>query len=147
MAKSPGSSRTLANTLALRVQQLREQYGYSQERLAELANLPLSQIQDIEAGIELFLSPSVRQKLARVLKTRASVLKAVEKPQQTQLTPYLSPEARERYIEEILHHPNQAYDCLICGGPLAVRLFNRRDLEDNPLVEVKAHCSRCLFRL
>lgn len=133
-------------SLAQRIQYAREAQGLSQSRLAELTNLPLSQIQDIEAGIDLFLSPSVRQKLARVLKIKPGSIKALEKPILPQQPP-LSLEARDRYIEEILHHPHEVYHCPACGAPLTVRLFHRKDLEENPLVEVKAHCTRCLFKL
>ncbi len=136
----------LPTTLAQRVQHFRESLGITQSRLAELANLPIEQIQDIESGIELFLSPSVRQKLSRVLKIRAIVLKIVEKA--PQLPPSsLSQEGRDHYIEEMLHYPHETYPCPECGAPLVVRLFHRRDLEDNPLVEVKANCSQCLFKI
>lgn len=146
MSRSRAQAQPLAGTLAQRIQQLRESRGMTQQRLAEAANLPLNQIQDIEAGIELFLSPSVRQKLARVLKVRPSTLQSVEKfiPP---LQPALSQEAREQMIEEILRYPNEVYACPLCGETLAVRIFNRRDLEDNLLVEVKANCLKCLFRI
>lgn len=146
----PSSSEHLSaqqsQTLAQRVQQRREEVGLSQKGLADAANIPLTQVQDIESGIELFLSPSVRQKLARALKIKPSVLKNLEKPAPPPRPP-LSLEARERYIDEILHFPNQPHACPVCGERLDVRIFERRDLEDNLLIEVKANCSRCLFRL
>lgn len=135
-----------AITLARRVQSAREDRGMSQAKLAEQAFMPLQQIQDIEAGIELFLAPAVRQKLARVLKLRPQELKALETPMPAH-RPALSAEGRERFIEEILHYPNQPYACPACNAPLVVRLFHRRDIEDNPLVEVKATCSECLFKI
>lgn len=140
------SKTRIPTTLAQRVQQIREQQGLSQTKLAELANLPLAQVQDIEAGIELFLSANVRQKLARVLKMRPASLKALEKPIPLP-PPALSHSARENYIEEMLLYPHAVHPCPSCKSPLEVRIFNRRDLEDNPLVEVKAHCTKCLFRL
>jgi transcriptional regulator with XRE-family HTH domain len=133
-------------TLAQRVQQARETLSLSQAALAEAAHIPISQVQDIEAGIELFLSPAVRQKLARVLKVRPVTLKMLEKPTPPQRPP-LSLEARDSYIEELLHFPDREHSCPLCGACLEVRLFQRRDLEDNLLVEVKAHCSQCLFKL
>ena len=136
----------LGDTLAKRVQILRESCGLSQSKLAELANLPLSQVEDIERGLELFLSASVRQKLARVLKIKGSTLQAVEKAPE-HVEPRLSASAREQYIDEIIHYPNRSYYCPFCKATLDVRLFHRKDLEDNPLVEVKANCTQCLFRL
>jgi len=140
--ESPASQKTLAQ----QIQQLREKKGITQNRLAELTHLPLSHIQDIEAGIELFLSPAVRQKIARVLKTTPQSLKALEKPITPQ-HPILSLEGRNRLIEEMLHFPHETYPCPQCQSPLLVRLFHRKDLEDNPLLEVKAHCEKCLFKL
>jgi transcriptional regulator with XRE-family HTH domain len=140
------SSVSQKKTLAQWVQQLRDNRSLTQSRLAELTHLPLSQIQDIEAGIELFLSPAVRQKLARVLKTSPQGLKALEKPLTPQ-QPILSLEGRNRLIEEMLHFPHETYPCPQCQTPLMVRLFHRKDLEDNPLLEIKAHCEKCLFKL
>lgn len=135
-----------ATTLAQFVQKAREAVGITQGKLAELANLPVNQVEDIETGIELTLSPSVRQKLAKVLKLRPVQLKNLEKQIQPPRPP-LSLEARERYIDEILHYPDQSYPCPQCGTELLVRVFQRRDLEDNLLLEVKAHCPQCLFKL
>jgi transcriptional regulator with XRE-family HTH domain len=136
----------LGSTLAERIQILRESNGLSQSRLAEEANMPLSQIEDIEGGLELFLSPATRQKLARVLKVKSSTIKAVEKEIDA-IEPRLSEEARGHFIDEIVHFPNQQYFCPFCKSPLEARIFHRKDLEDNPLVEVKANCSKCLFKL
>ncbi len=149
MVKSSQPVTPSSKTLAQRVQELRTHLGYSLEKVAEIANMSVSQLEDIESGIELFLSPAVRQKLARALKTRPSSLKALEKPREEGLPgkTALSASARERYIEEILYHPHAEYPCPNCGTLLLVRLFNRRDLEDNPLVEVKAHCPNCLFKI
>ncbi len=142
MANTESSSKTLAQLL----QELREKQGITTTRLAELANLPVKQIQDLEAGLELFLSPAIRQKIARVLKVRPAVLKAFEKMALPE-NPPLSHQAREQYLDEIMHYPNQEHLCPLCQAPLTIRLFNRRDLEDNLLLEVKAHCSKCLFKL
>jgi len=41
--------------------------------------IALNLVQDIEAGLELFMSPNVRLKLSRALRVRPDVLKEVEK--------------------------------------------------------------------
>jgi len=134
-------------TLAQYVQRLREKQGWTQQALADRVGLPPHQIRDIESGIELYFSPSIRQKLARVLKTRPQDLKALEKPNMAHKPFTLSEGAREQWTEELLHFPNQTHHCPACQAPLIVRLFERRDLEENPILEVKAHCSACLFKL
>ena len=68
----------LPETLAKRVQFLRDQRDLTQRQLAQQAALPLQQIEDIEAGLELFLSPDIRQRLARILRVKANVLEEVE---------------------------------------------------------------------
>ncbi len=146
MARTGYTHQNLPDTLAQRVQYVRENLGLTQGKLAEVANMPVSQIQDIEAGIELFLSPAVRQKLARALKLQPRLLKGVEK-EPARPKPPLSQEAKDRYIEEILHHPNETYYCPECQNPLITRLFQRQDLEENRLLEVKATCSKCLFKI
>ena len=55
-------------TLAQFIQHKRDEIGFSTKGLAKECNLPLSLIEDIEAGKELFLPVTVRQNLAKVLK-------------------------------------------------------------------------------
>ncbi len=134
-------------TLASALQSLREQQGLSQAALAAKAEVPLTLIEDIEAALELFLSVTTRQKLARALKIRPSFLKSRELPRPDMPTRELSLQGRDFLTEEILHFPHESHTCPMCQAPLDVRIFQRRDLEDNPLLEVKATCSQCLFKL
>jgi transcriptional regulator with XRE-family HTH domain len=146
MTRQTGSK--LPPTLAERVRFLREKRYMTQEAVAIKAQIPLRTVEDIEAGIELFLAPAVRQRLARVLHVRPGQIQEVEKQ------PYS--EAPETYKlqrkglslhEAILRDPDAPHLCPSCGAPLAVRIFERRDLHDNPLTVIKAHCTQCLFRL
>lgn len=141
------SSEIKVETLAQLIQQLRELRGITRQRLADLAQIPVNQLEDIESGIELFLSPATRQKLARILKTAPATIQALEKQPVLSSVNNLSTEGRERYAEEILHFPDRPHACPVCGEVMTVRLFHRRDLEDNPILEVKAHCKNCLFIL
>jgi transcriptional regulator with XRE-family HTH domain len=146
MTRQPISK--LPATLAERVRFLREKRYMTAEALALKAQLPLRTIEDIEAGIELFLAPAIRQRLARVLHVRPSQIQEVEKqPNYTNdETPMLQRKGLHLH-EAILRAPDAPHLCPSCGAPLAVRLFERRDLQDNLLVVVKAHCTKCLFRL
>ena len=62
-------------TLAEFVQNKREKIGLSTIGLADRAGIPLSFIEDVESGKELFLSVNQRQKLARVLKCSPNDIK------------------------------------------------------------------------
>jgi transcriptional regulator with XRE-family HTH domain len=138
----------LPTTLALRVRHLRERRMMSLEYLAHKAQVPVGMIEDIEAGIETFLAPSVRQRIARVLHVRPSQIQEVETPPDLESaeTPMLQRKGLN-LREAIMGDPDAPHLCPSCGAPLAVRIFERRDLQDNPLNVIKAHCTRCLFRL
>jgi ribosome-binding protein aMBF1 (putative translation factor) len=58
-------------TLALLISSKREERGYTQKGLADRANVDTSVVENIEAGVELFLPASIRQKIAMALKINA----------------------------------------------------------------------------
>ncbi len=146
---SRGSSPApLPPTLAERVRHLREKRYMTPELLAMKAQIPVRMVEDIEGGIELFLAPAVRQRLARVLHVRPSEILEVE------ILPEFNdaevPLLQRRGLElraAIMEEPDAPHLCPSCGAPLAARLFERRDLQDRPLIVIKANCTRCLFRL
>lgn len=142
------SSSPLPPTLAERIRFLREKRYMTAELLAIKAQVPLQMIEDLEAGIEMFMAPAVRQRIARALHVRTSQIEEVEKP--FEFTNAETPMLQRKGLnlqEEILRSPDAPHLCPSCGAPLAVRLFERRDLQDNLLVVIKANCTRCLFRL
>ncbi len=138
----------LPATLAERVRALRERRYITVEGLANRAQVPVRMIEDIEAGIETFLAPAVRQRIARVLHVRPAQIQEVERPPdyESAETPMLQRKGLG-LREAILAEPDAPHLCPSCGAPLAVRLFERRDLQDNALTVIKANCTRCLFRL
>jgi transcriptional regulator with XRE-family HTH domain len=142
------SSSPLPPTLAERIRFLREKRYMTAELLAIKAQVPLQMVEDIEAGIEMFLAPAVRQRIARALHVRPSQIEEVEKPFDliSAETPMLQQKGMD-LREAILREPDAPHLCPSCGAPLAVRIFERRDLQDNLLVVIKANCTRCLFRL
>lgn len=141
-------STNLPATLAERIRFLREKRYMTPEAVAIKAQVSLRMVEDIEAGIEIFLAPAVRQRLARVLHVRPQQIQEVEK-----VPPTLeenAPDMRRKGIhlhEDILQDPDAAHTCPSCGALLEVRVFERRDLRDNPLTVIKANCTKCLFRL
>ena len=56
------------DNLAQMVSSVRDKLGMSQSGLAKKCNLTVEQIESIESGQELFLPPTIRQKLAKGLK-------------------------------------------------------------------------------
>ena len=141
-------SSSLPATLAERIRCLREKRYMTPELLAMKALVPLSTVEDLEAGIEMFLAPAVRQRLARVLHVRPSQIQEVEKAPPFDETEALVLQRKSIALREaILRDPEAPHLCLSCDSPLAVRLFERRDLQDNPLTVMKVNCTRCLFRL
>lgn len=145
------SSKTqLPDTLARRVQFLRESRDLTQNQLAKKAAIPMEMIRDIEAGLEMFLAPAVRQKLARALRVRSGDLKAVEKrPTVEEEHPEAETLRQEgrALLRAIRRAPQAEHRCPECAALLNVRVFQRRDLEENLLETVKVHCPNCLFRL
>ncbi len=140
---------TLPDTLAQRVRYLRDVRDMTQRQLAAKAIVDVDLIQDIETGIELYLSPAVRQKIARSLGVLSEVIKEVEK---------VPPAEHHTVIEErqtksvglldaIQRNHKGNYFCPDCGGSILVRIFNRRDMNDDPIDAIKANCTQCLFRL
>ena len=66
-------------TLAKFVQKHREELGLTVKGLSIAANVPSSEIEEIEEGRVLFLPVTTRQSLAKVFKCEAQEIKALEK--------------------------------------------------------------------
>jgi len=148
----PVTKPSLPNTLAQRVQWLRLQRQLTVSQLAQKALLTIHLLEEIEAGIQLFLSPVERQRLARVLKVPTQTLLDVEKPPEmvghsAVVEENISSDTQEVLLFRILQKPDASYDCPQCQQPLIVRQFQRLDVNDQPVTVLKIHCSQCLFRL
>jgi len=134
----------LPKTLALRVQYFRDKYNISKESLASLSNVDLTLINNIEEGIETFLSTTIRQRLAKTLKISANTLKEVEKhPPKTEIPL----EKIQDLKENILAGKLEDNYCPVCNNLLICKLLTMYDLEDNPVKHPKARCSKCPFQL
>jgi hypothetical protein len=141
---------TESKTLATQIRLWREKRMMTPDLLALKALVPLRLVEDIEAGIELFLAPAIRQRLARVLHVRPTQIQELEKPP---ASPEATREAKQlqqagsSLYQTILANPEAAHSCPACGAVLSIRIFERRDLQNRPLTVVKASCTACLFRL
>lgn len=153
--KSKQSQLVLPETLAQRILFLREAQDMTQRQLAAKAIVPLNLIEDLESGLELFLAPSIRLKIARALRVKPDVIEDVEKkinPLQPHVEEDQATQSEEQMIwrskallKEIQMNPNKDYKCPYCESPLLIRQFERRDLDDTVLTAYKIQCSQCLF--
>lgn len=131
------------NTLAKFVSESRNELGLSVKGLSISANIPLSEIEEIEEGKVLFLSVTTRQALAKALKCEAAEIKALEKDISSNI---ISPEIIESLKELILNGAG-GLKCPKCGADLITKVEKMYDLEDNLVLHPKAHCSKCPFIL
>ena len=131
-------------SLAQFISSTREKIGLSQLGLAKKSIISISLIENIESGQELFLSPPVRQKLARALKLEPREIKVFEKRE-------LDFEPNAEYIqilkEKILNGELEDLPCPICKSKLVCRVAEMYDLENKLMKHPKARCSKCPFQV
>ena len=123
----------LMESLAEFIQKKREKAGLSITGLAHKTNIKLDVLEDIESGKELFLSVTQRQQLARALKCSPQDLKMREREFKFEI---VSDDAIETNLR-----------CPLCGEPLVTRIAKMYDLEDNLILQPKAHCVKCVFQI
>lgn len=130
-------------SLAEFIQEKREKAGYSIYGLAERASVELELLEDIESGRELFLSVTTRQKLARVLKCSPADIKKYEREYEFAV---ISDEVIDNLKTQILNREINLR-CPLCGEPLITRIARMYDIEDNLVLQPKAHCVKCIFQI
>ena len=130
-------------SLAEFIQKRREKAGLSITGLANRTNIKLEILEDIESGKELFLSVTQRQQLARILKCSPQELKIREKEYRFEV---IEDEVLENLKRRILNRETDL-KCPICGEPLITRIAKMYDLEDNLVLQPKAHCVKCIFQI
>jgi transcriptional regulator with XRE-family HTH domain len=130
-------------SLAEFIQSKRERAGYSIYGLADRAALSIEQLEDIESGRELFLPVTVRQKLARALKCSPNEIKKYEREYEFEV---VSDEKIDEIKQAILQRKTNLR-CPMCGEPLVTRIARMYDLEDNLVLQPKAHCVKCIFQI
>ena len=121
----------------------REKAGLSITGLANKTNIKLEILEDIEAGKELFLSVTQRQQLARVLKVSPNEIKEYERSYEFQ---EISDDVIDNLKAQILNHKTDLR-CPMCGEPLITRIAKMYDLDDNLVLQPKAHCTKCVFQI
>lgn len=130
-------------SLAEFIQDRREKAGYSVYGLADRASISIEDLEDIESGRELFLPVTVRQKLARALKCSPAEIKKYEREYEFEI---VSDEKIDEIKTKILNRETNLR-CPLCGEPLVTRIARMYDLEDNLVLQPKAHCVKCVFQI
>ena len=130
-------------SLAEFIRNKREKVGLSITGLANKTNIKIEILEDIEAGKELFLSVTQRQQIARVLKCTPSELKERERSYEFETVSF---EVIEDLKSKILRRETNLR-CPLCGEPLITRIARMQDLEDNVVLQPKAHCCKCIFQI
>lgn len=130
-------------SLAQFVQQKREHLGLSAGGLAKKCHLELVLIEQIEAGVELFLPTTIRQSLAKGLKCSLSEIKELEKDFENK---FVDENIIEDLKQKILNEENDLI-CPKCSSKLITRIEKMYDLEDNLMLHPKARCSKCVFQI
>ena len=133
----------LMKTLAQFIQQKREDIGFSTKGLAMATNLPLDTIEDIESGKDLFLSVTVRQNLAKILRCAPEEIKKFEKD----FNNHIVSDQIIDSLKELILNESGGLKCPVCGSPLITRIQKLYDLEDNLMLHPKAHCTKCSFQI
>ncbi len=140
----------LASTLARRIVQVREFRNMTVLDLATLANFPVKRVEDLESGLETWLSATDRQRLAKALSVEPSVLKEVEN-RHSEIAPLpqshmLNAETAERLAQDILDGIG-GLKCPDCDSELRTNVIDGFDMDGYPTQFAKAFCTKCPYVL
>ena len=128
------------------IRENREKSGLSVIGLSKKTGLTVEQIEDIEAGKDLFLPATIRQKLAKGLKLNPTDIKKYER-----ILLDAFDGVTDRFIEDtkkaILMGMTENLRCPICSSKLNTRVVKLIDLEERIALHPKAQCSKCSFQI
>ncbi len=133
-------------TLSEYVRETREKAGLSVQGLSKKSGLSIEQVEDIEAGKDLFLPATIRQKLAKGLKVNPKDIKEYER---ILIVSYdsITPQYIDNVKQAILNGDTENLRCPICSSKLNTKIVKLLDLENNIALHPKAQCSKCSFQI
>lgn len=139
----------LADTLASRLNQIREFRNMTKADLAKASRIPDQRIEDLEAGLETWLSSSDRQIIAKALFIDPRILKEAEhRPDNNSHPSYASmSETINKEIEDKILTGSRDLICPQCGSVLRCSVQERRDIYNQKIYFAKAFCTKCPFTL
>ena len=135
----------LASTLAQRVFQLREFRNITLRDLARLCRFSPQRIEDIEAGMETWLSATDRQLLAKALGVEPSLLLEVEVRLHEEGSKEFDRQCQDIYKAILMGERDLL--CPRCQGTLRCSIQEALDMEGAPMRLPKAFCMKCPFVL
>lgn len=112
--------------------------------LARSCRFSQQRVEELESGLETWLSVTDRQVIAKALTIEPSLLQDVE------LRPPGDEENIEAVTQQLTHSilaGNRDLECPKCGSSLHCRVVDALDIEDKPVRFAKAFCTRCPFVL
>ncbi len=136
----------LAPTLAQRVFQIRQMRNLTVLDLAKISRFGVTRIEDIESGVETWLSASDRQLLARALNVEPLILQEVEAKRLENASEEEKLKTQEDLAEKILKGMKEQ-TCPNCGGSLKCSIEHGLDLDGRVQEFAKAFCLKCPFVL
>ena len=101
-------------SLAEFIRETREKAGFSVTGLAKKTGIPLEQLEDIEAGKDLFLPATTRQKLAKGLKLNPADIKEYERILLDTYDNKVTPQYTDAVKKAILDGETENLRCPIC---------------------------------
>ena len=113
--------------------------------LAKASRFSIQRVEDIESGMETWLSASDRQLLAKALNIEPQLLQEVETRSPLQPTKEAI-QANDQLIDSILQGVRDLA-CPNCGSTLKCSVQDALDIEGNPTQFAKAFCVNCPFIL
>lgn len=135
----------MAPTLAQRVNQLREIRNMTVRDLARSARMEFQRIEDIEGGLETWLSITDRQLLSRALGVEPHVLQEVETRNVVPAAEQSSAFAQDLALRVL--NGDRDLECPNCGAKLQCSVQEALDIEGAPLRFPKAFCTKCPWLL
>jgi transcriptional regulator with XRE-family HTH domain len=136
----------LAPTLAQRVFQIREMRNLTVKDLAQMSRFSISRIEDIESGVETWLSASDRQLLAKALSVEPLLLLEVEGKRLDSASADEKLKIQVELAEKIMQGQREQ-TCPNCGSSLKCSIEHGLDLDGRVEEFAKAFCIKCPFVL
>ncbi len=136
----------LADTLAGRLQQIRDFRNMTRLDVSQMSRFPSQRIDDLESGLETWLSATDRQILAKVLGVEPRLLQEVEFRPNLPQNEGRRKEVVDDMVTAILNGANEL-ECPDCGNIVQCRIQYGYDLDDKEIFFPKAFCLKCPFVL
>lgn len=137
----------LATTLAGRIRQFRELRNMTVLDLATDSRMPIKRIEDLESGLETWLSSPDRQIIAKAMEIEPILFQEVElRPDDPYIEPKYTNEDLDVLAGRILDGEIDL-PCPVCGKPLRCTIEEAYDVKDRAVVYPKAFCRVCPFVL